>query len=166
MTVVCFLAPACASSEAESGEVTSSAPSPATTSTAAASTRAETEASELALYGTYLREPQRQWGIHFQEDVEEWDGVLEIYYQQAKRPYTNWGRAYEYSADREALHLGDVTRPRDVDLRLGGFKCPSGGPAEYRWRRSNRNYRLRLEAIVEPCEARRKILEGEWWFLD
>jgi hypothetical protein len=177
MAAACFLS-ACASNEAEPSEVTLSAPTPATTSTTTAPAAGETAASKLPLYGIYLRDVpgvdeqppsapsvEDEWALDFQEGVEEWSGVLELYYL-GRRGGTTWGRAYEYSSDRETLHLGGVIRPKDIALRLGGFECRADGPAEYTWWRSDDNRILRLKATTEPCEVRRAILEGEWRFYD
>jgi hypothetical protein len=71
------------------------------------------------------------------------------------------GRAYAYSSDGWTLRLDATTRPKDVKLRLGGFKCRPEGPATYAWSRFSGNYILRLEAIQDPCTVRRAILEGE-----
>jgi hypothetical protein len=176
LVVVCLLPVGCASSEPGS-EASSPAPSVATRSTTAStSSEPTTSADELPLYGTYLRRvagvvqsppahpDADEWAIDF-GNASSQSGVLEIYYL-GRKSGTVWGRAYKYSSDTETVRLGTATRPKDVDLQLGGFECPRDGQATYRWSRFNRNYTLRLQAITEPCSARRVILEGEWAFYD
>ena len=181
IAAACIISLACGSNEAEPNEVSSSAPSGATTSTPPSSTAGDTASSEdeVALIGTYLRdvvgfekkpppapEVENEWALHLRDyGVDERDDVLELYYL-GREPGSSWGRAYEFSSDRETLHLGPATRPKDVKLRMGGFECRPDGPATYAWSTSDNYYKLQLMALTEPCAARRTILEGEWNFFD
>jgi hypothetical protein len=93
-----------------------------------------------------------------------WEGVIRVDY--AARGAISVGRAYEFKADRDThrLSLGRARKVRG--LRVGGFQCGADKSATYAWARFNGNYVLRLEAVQEPCAARRAILEGDWQFLD
>lgn len=179
IAAACLASLGCGPSEAEStagsssdaGETTTS--SPATTSTAAETVPPY---EKLPLYGFYVRdvphveqEPpahpdlETEWVIDFKDSYEGRAGVLEVWYHGKRE---GWGRAYRYSSDDTTLRLGGATRPKDVEIRLGGFECRLELPATYAWSRFDRNYTLRLKAIREPCAARRAILEGEWHFVD
>jgi hypothetical protein len=180
IAAVCLVPLACGSTGAESTEVsapaTTGATRPTTTAPEPTTAAASTEADELPLYGTYLRRVPAvaqnppahpdadEWAISF-ESGKAWRGVLEVSYL-GRKIRTSWGRVYRYSSDRNTLHLGAATRPKDVNLRLGGFECRPDEPATYEWSRFDRNRTLRLKAVQDPCAVRRAILEGDWGFYD
>jgi alpha-beta hydrolase superfamily lysophospholipase len=123
------------------------------------------------LYGFYLRPEfglikkralrfhNDAWFVSFPEPGS-WNGVVEIAYGGHQKPL---GHAYKYTANRRTLRLGsEVNR---AGLKHSGFACGGGG-AVYRWTRSENYTILRLSAIQDPCETRRRILEADWSFVD
>jgi hypothetical protein len=168
----CLLVAGCGSSGTDSNAVSASS-SAAATSTGTASWTGGDNA--LPLYGSHVRtvpglkqpnaaRPHRQeWYLEFPQSIERRDGVLKLDYA-IQEGYKAMGWAYKYSADTKILRLGAPTKVKG--LRLGGFACRRDGPATYAWSRFDNNYTLRLKAVVEPCEIRRAVLEGDWHFLD
>jgi hypothetical protein len=105
-----------------------------------------------------------------------------LFVRGGKRDYA-WegGFAWEISGDRERLHLGTpifLARASHADAGTGfdgvdDVLCaPDGPPATYRWSQTRGafifNYGqgkarfLELRAVKEPCEDRRRLLEGVW----
>jgi hypothetical protein len=164
----CLVFASCASTE----ERPEGEPSPSQQRPAAADT-SPTPDEQLPLYGTYFRpdpglKPKKkdEWGIHFVggdfETPAGWRGVVSVFYFDGRN---SRGHAYKYSSDLRTLVLGPETEPRDK-LPLGGFECEPAQGATYAWSRRANNYRLYLQAVEEPCTARRSILEGDWQFYD